>query len=96
MKSCKSLLCVCALLTVLPAVAGDSIPSPQAAPAGKYIFVPDSLQDDVIRLLDGHSKVVDDLNRLDPDEMTVFKGDTVPMVLRSINLGRYDRGLSTF
>ena len=58
--------------------------------------MPDSLQDDVIRLLDGHSKVVDDLDRLDPDELTVYKGDTVPMVLKSINLGRYDRGLSNF
>lgn len=96
MKSWKSLLCVCALLPALPALAGDSIPSPGAVPSGKYVFVPDSLQDDVIRLLDGHSKVVDDLNRLDPDEMTVFKGDTVPMVLHSINLGRYDRGLSNF
>lgn len=65
-------------------------------PQGAYIFVPDSLRDDVLRLLDGHSKVVDDMNRLDSGEMTVHKGDTVPMVLKSINLGRYDRGLSNF
>lgn len=63
---------------------------------GAYIFVPDSLRDDVIRLLDGHSKVVDDINRLDTEELTVYKGDTIPMVLKSINLGRYDRGLSNF
>jgi len=81
---------------VLQAFGGDSIPERKAVPDGKYIFVPDSLQDDVIRLLDGHSKVVDDLDRLDPDEMTVHRGDTVHMVLRSINLGRYDRGLSNF
>lgn len=63
---------------------------------GAYIFVPDTLQDDVLRLLDGHSKVVDDMNKLDLDEQTIHKGDTVPMVLKSVNLGRYDRGLSNF
>lgn len=63
---------------------------------GAYIFVPDTLQDDVLRLLDGHSKVVDDLNKLNLEEQTVHKGDTVPMVLKSVNLGRYDRGLSNF
>lgn len=89
-------LWVVCLMCVLPCRADDSIPAAGTAPDGKYIFVPDSLTDDVIRLLDGHSKVVDDINRLDPDELTVFKGDTVPMVLRSINIGRYDRGLSNF
>ncbi len=63
---------------------------------GAYIFVPDTLQDDVLRLLDGHSKVVDDMNKLDLEEQTIHKGDTVPMVLKSVNLGRYDRGLSNF
>lgn len=63
---------------------------------GAYIFVPDTLQDDVLRLLDGHSKVVDDPNKLDLEEQTVHKGDTVPMLLKSVNLGRFDRGLSNF
>lgn len=96
MKLRKLLLYLLPVAACLTASAGDSIPERNVVPDGKYIFVPDSLQDDVIRLLDGHSKVVDDLNRLDPDEMTVHRGDTVPMVLRSINLGRYDRGLSNF
>lgn len=96
MKLRKLLLYLLPVAASFTAAAGDSIPERNVVPDGKYIFVPDSLQDDVIRLLDGHSKVVDDLNRLDPDEMTVHRGDTVPMVLRSINLGRYDRGLSNF
>jgi hypothetical protein len=96
MKLRKLLLYLLPVVASFTAAAGDSIPERNVVPDGKYIFVPDSLQDDVIRLLDGHSKVVDDLNRLDPDEMTVHRGDTVPMVLRSINLGRYDRGLSNF
>ena len=74
----------------------DSVVGKAGQPDGKYIYVPDSMQNDVIRLLEGHSKVVDDMNRLDLGEMTIHKGDTVPMVLRSINLGRYDRGLSNF
>lgn len=96
MKFWKIFFCLFVAIIPLDVYAGDSIPSPVRVPDGKYIYVPDSLQDDVIRLLDGHSKVVDDLDRLDPDELTVYKGDTVPMVLKSINLGRYDRGLSNF
>lgn len=72
----------------------DSASTP--AVNGKYIFIPDSIQDDVIRLLRGRSKVVDDINRLDPNEKTIWKNDTVNMVIRSRNLGRYDRGLSNF
>lgn len=92
----KLLLFLFSALAVLPLFADDSIPDRKPVPDGKYIYVPDSLQDDVLRLLEGHSKVVDDLNKLDSSEMTVHRGDTVPMVLRSINLGRHDRGLSNF
>lgn len=63
---------------------------------GKYIFIPDSLESDVMLLLRGHSKVVDDINRLDTGEMTIHKGDTIPMVLKQVNLARHDRGLSNF
>lgn len=87
------LMAFCALCCFAVA-AEDSIPV--VKPDGKYIYVPDSLENDVIRLLGGHSKVVDDVNRLDPHEVTVYKGDTVNMVLKSINLGRFDRGLSNF
>lgn len=86
------------------AVAAPGIPAAEtpadtvtpAVPDGKYIYVPDSLQRDVLLLLEGHSKVVDDLDRLNPDEMTIHNGDTIPMVLRQLNLGRHDRGLSNF
>lgn len=78
----------------LRVAAGDSVPTPRVVPQGKYIYVPDSLQKDVLKLLEGHSKVVDDMSKLDLEEQTIYRGDTVPMVLKSINLGRYDRGLS--
>lgn len=63
---------------------------------GKYIFVPDSLQDDVVRLLMGNSKVVDDPSKFDDNEKVIWKGDTLPMKLRTRNLGRYDRGLFNY
>lgn len=60
---------------------------------GRLMWVPDSLVDEVKVLVKGHSRVVDDPLRLDLDEKVVFRGDTIPMVLKSRNLGRYDRGL---
>lgn len=63
---------------------------------GKYIFVPDSLQADVLKLLMGNSKVVDDESKFDSSEKVLWKGDTIPMKLRTRNLGRYDRGLFNY
>ncbi|MDE5773006.1 MAG: hypothetical protein K2H86_00935 [Muribaculaceae bacterium] len=60
---------------------------------GRYVWMPDSLLNDYKKLIKGHSRVVDDPMRLDIHEMTVFRGDTIPMVLKTRNLGRYDRGL---
>ena len=68
----------------------------QPREGGQLMWVPDSLKEDVKILLKGHSRVVDDPMRLDMNEKVVFRGDTVPMVLRDRNLGRYDRGLFNF
>ncbi len=70
----------------------DSIGSPK----GKYIYVPDSLQNDVLKILKGHSKVVDDESKIDSKEKVTWRGDTVPMQLKTRNLGRFDRGLSNY
>lgn len=70
----------------------DSHPTGSVSPKGAYIYIPDSLQNDVLQLLRGHSRVVDD--NLDLEEQTTYRGDTIPMVLKQRNLGRYDRGLS--
>ena len=67
-----------------------------ARPGGKMVWVPDSMASDVALLLKGRSKVVDDPSRLDLSEKTIWRGDTIPMVLRDPNLGRYDRGLFNF
>lgn len=85
-----------ALTAVFALYASGDVDSVTSKPDGKYIYVPDSLQKDVLRLLEGHSKVVDDQNKLNPEEKTIYRGDTVPMVLKSINLGRHDRGLFNF
>lgn len=74
--------------------ANDSAKAPDLR--GKYIFVPDSLQNDVLRILKGHSKVVDDEKKIDATELVSWKGDTVPMQLKTRNLGRFDRGLSNY
>ncbi len=82
--------------------AGDALPvdvAPKdsvALSGGKYVWIPDSMASDVSKLLKGHSMVVDDESRLDPNERVTHNGDTVPMVLKSRNLGRFDRGLSNF
>lgn len=73
----------------------DSVPD-EAREGGRLMWIPDSLKSEVAVLLKGHSRVVDDPMRLDPNEMVVFRGDTIPMVLKDRNLGRYDRGLTNF
>lgn len=49
---------------------------------GKYYFIPDSLSGDVEQLLKGHSRVVDDPMNLDLEERVIFRGDTLPQVLK--------------
>ena len=74
------------------AIAEDSVPRE----GGRLVWVPDSLSREVALLLKGHSKVVDDPLRLDLNEKVIFRGDTIPMVLKDRNLGRFDRGLFNF
>lgn len=71
----------------------DNLPADSLREGGRLVWMPDSLMKDYRKLMDGHSRVVDDPLKLDINEKTVFRGDTIPMVLKSRNLGRYDRGL---
>lgn len=66
-----------------------------AAPEGKYIFVPDSLTNDVMMLLGGGKKVVDDETAIKTTDVGLWKGDTIPLILKQKNFARerYDRGL---
>lgn len=67
------------------------------APAVKedhtLMWIPDSLREQVDHLLEGRFKVVRDNSLIDLNETTVFRGDTIPMILKDRNLGRFDRGL---
>ena len=68
---------------------------------GDYVWVPDSLRIKVNQTLSGRDlrswkKTRKEEDFFDPDEKVTFRGDTLPMVLRSRNLGRYDRGLFNF
>ena len=71
--------------------------TPQQRSQGFIIMtVPDTLASDVRSLLRGHRKVVRDETYIDVNERVTYKGDTIPMVLRDLKLGRYDRGLFNF
>lgn len=63
---------------------------------GKMVWVPDSLLRDVELLKKGQHKIVYDESKVDLNEKTIYKGDTIPMVLKDLKLGRYDRGLFNF
>ena len=92
-----------------PASGQDSTVAVQNAPVAveteivrddntKYVLmsIPDSLAADVRQLLRGNRKVVRDESKVDLDELVIYKGDTIPMVLKDLKLGRYDRGLYNF
>ncbi len=60
------------------------------------MWVPDSLADSFRSVLSGRSKIVRDNSKVDLSEMVVVNGDTIPMIIRQRNLGRFDRGLFNF
>lgn len=65
---------------------------------GNYIWVPDSLQDAVVALLEGNASA----SRRHPTaknaspERVLFRGDTLDMVIRDRNWGRFDRKLFNY
>ncbi|MDE7412342.1 MAG: hypothetical protein K2N05_00945 [Muribaculaceae bacterium] len=96
----RFLLLIFSALALISARGEDSIPAVAAkkdmvVPDGKYIYIPDSLQNDVINLLRGGKKVVDDEDAYKADEVTIVNGDTVPMLLKTRNFARerFNRGL---
>ena len=74
---------------VQDSVVADGVP-------GRLMWVPDSLADGFRSVLEGRSKTVRDYSLIDPKEKVVVKGDTVPLIIRQRNLGRFDRGLFNF
>lgn len=80
-------------------VEGEAINT--SKPGGTYIWVPDSLNQRVNDVLNGTeiaSAVYVDKNDtvVDLNERVVFRGDTINMILKDRNLGRFDRGLFNY
>lgn len=106
-RSAKILLSLLIGLFSLPAVAEESteglsgnssaqsVSTAEESAKGAYIFVPDSLQKEVLMLLKGGKKVVEDETTYSADDKAIWNGDTVSMMLKTRSLGRkkYDRGL---
>ncbi|MDE5790407.1 MAG: hypothetical protein K2H96_04160 [Muribaculaceae bacterium] len=94
------LLVICSVvLSAFPILADGEKPSEDSivkdSVDGKYIFIPDSLQNDVLLLLKGGRKVVDTEEIVNSDDKALWRGDTVPMILKNRNFGRerFNRGL---
>lgn len=80
----------------VPEKISDKIQSVPARPGYVIMTIPDSLASNVRSLLRGNRKVVRDDSFVDLEEKVTYKGDTLPMVLKDLKLGRYDRGLFNF
>ena len=65
---------------------------------GSYVWVPDSMESKVNSVLHGVPVIVENVEEhpIDLYEKVIFRGDTLNMVLKDRNLGRYDRGLVNF
>lgn len=99
MRLCGAVVALLCCTAYAPAVfaqeTADTIVGAVPVPGGRYVWVPDSVADDVDAVLAGKnpsSKYKD----VDVDEKVVHRGDTIPMVLKQRNLGRFDRGMLNF
>lgn len=63
---------------------------------GRLMWVPDSLADGFRSVIEGKSRIVRDYSKVDPKERVVVGKDTVPLIIRQRNFGRFDRGLFNF
>lgn len=91
----------------IPTLPQDLLP--QRA-GGSYVWIPDSLSDEVDELFLGKGELSGKWGRItrksalrqegpgdyDENEKMLFRGDTIPMVLKDRNLGRFSRGLFNY
>lgn len=77
-------------------------PSGNESGKGKYIWIPDSMTAAVNNVLNNKPVLpatrvkVSDENIVNLAEKVIFRGDTLNMILKDRNLGRYDRGLFNY
>ncbi|MCH5229022.1 MAG: autotransporter outer membrane beta-barrel domain-containing protein [Muribaculaceae bacterium] len=79
----------------------DSDLFPYKPAGGNFIWVPDSMETSVKELLSGNYKNklggnTEETKDVDLNEKVIVKGDTIPMILKDRNLGRFDRGLFNY
>ena len=98
MNKLISLILPALLFAAFPmsAAVSDSLAATPDSVSGSYIWIPDSLKAKVKSVLSGRSKIVRDYSRVDPHERVIVNGDTVNMIMKDRNFGRFDRGLFNF
>lgn len=100
MKKYLTLLILAIWAGMLPAYTAEATSiavasQPDSTAQGRYIWIPDSLASDVNSVLRGKSEIVPAVPAPEND-LVIVGNDTISQVLKSRNLGRYDRGLSNF
>lgn len=73
----------------------DSVPSDPGS-GTSLMLIPDSLRDDVQKLLSGKYSIQRNPGSVNPDEKILVRGDTVNLIIKDRNLGRFDRGLFNY
>lgn len=79
-------------------IGSDILPD-EAPEGGNFIWVPDSMETQVMSLLRGQTVLRNSSkseDEVDKNEMVTFRGKTIPMILKDRNLGRFDRGLFNY
>ena len=95
-------------LQIIDSLSGNQLPEKNVIyvdtlyqPGGRYVWIPDSMNVKVNQLLErgdlSTSVDIDEFERsVDLNEKVIFRGDTINMILKDRNLGRYDRGLFNY
>lgn len=63
---------------------------------GHMMFIPDSIAKGVQSVIDGYSVIVRNDSKIDPAEKIIVNGDTVPLIIKERNFGRFSRGLYNY
>lgn len=78
------------------AQSSEPVYSEEPETAGTLMLIPDSLAAQVRSVLEGKSVIRKDNSVVDLNEMTIVRGDTVPMIIKQRNFGRFSRGLYNY
>ena len=74
----------------------NNIHIPKKVDGGVLYFIPDSLVNEIQSVIDGKSKIIRDNDVVDVDEQIIVGEDTVSLIIKEKNFGRYDRGLFNY